>query len=90
MKRDFERRIRDIQSELGSGEGTAAIEESLEFLSKELEQRLTDLGKQIDESLEPGREAIQERPFTSVGTALGAGVLAGVILGVFLGRKSKE
>lgn len=90
LKKDFERRIRDMQAEVVSGEGTQAVEESLEFLRNELEQGLSDLRKQIDESVEPAREGIREKPFTSMGTAVGAGVLVGVVLGILLGRKSKE
>jgi ElaB/YqjD/DUF883 family membrane-anchored ribosome-binding protein len=48
------------------------------------------LRKQIDESVEPGREAIRQKPFASVGAALGAGVIAGVLLGLFLGKKSED
>lgn len=68
----------------------ASAEESLDVLKSELEERLSDLLKHIDEYVEPGRDAIREKPLTAVGYALGTGVLAGVILGVILGRKSKE
>jgi ElaB/YqjD/DUF883 family membrane-anchored ribosome-binding protein len=92
LKKDFDRRIHDLQAEIAEGaEGSSsAVHESVEYLRNELEQRLAELGKQIDESVEPGREAIREAPFTSVGAALGAGVIAGVLLGVFLGRKSAD
>ena len=50
LKRDFERRILDIQAELGSGKTPAAVEESLDLLRDEFEQRLSSLRKQIDES----------------------------------------
>jgi ElaB/YqjD/DUF883 family membrane-anchored ribosome-binding protein len=89
LKKDFDRRIHDLQAEAVEGSG-AAVQESIDFLRNELEQRLSNLSKQIDESVEPGREAIRERPFSSVGAALGAGIIAGVLLGVFLGRKSKD
>jgi len=89
LKKDFERRIDDIRAE--SGEGVSgAVDESLDFLKKELEQGLSSLRRQIDETVEPGREAIRDSPFSSVGAAVGAGVIAGVLLGVFLGRKSKD
>jgi ElaB/YqjD/DUF883 family membrane-anchored ribosome-binding protein len=89
LKKDFDRRIHDIQT--GVVEGSAsAVQESIDFLRDELEQRVSDLRKQIDESVEPGREAIRDKPISSVGAALGAGVIAGVLLGVFLGRKSKD
>jgi len=89
LKRDFERRIHDIQAVVGE-ETSGAVDESIEFLRNEVEQRLSDLHKQIDESVEPRREAIRERPFASVGVALGAGVIAGVVLGVLLGRKRED
>lgn len=89
LKRDFERRIEDIREEAGEGV-SGAVDESIDFLKKELEQGLSSLRRQIDETVEPGREAIREKPFSSVGAALGAGVIAGVLLGVFLGRKSKD
>jgi ElaB/YqjD/DUF883 family membrane-anchored ribosome-binding protein len=89
LKRDFERRIEDIRAEAGEGV-SGAVDESIDFLKKELEQGLSSLRRQIDETVEPGREAIRERPFSSMGAALGAGVIAGVLLGVFLGRKSKD
>ena len=89
MKRDFDRRIHDLQAEVVE-EGTGAVQESVEFLRNELEERISDLGKQVDKSVEPGREAIRDAPFSSVGAALGAGVIAGILLGVFLGRKSKD
>lgn len=88
LKRDFERRVHDIQAEAGEGM-SGAVDESIGFLKNELEQRLSGMRKQIDVSVEPGREAIRESPFTSVGAALGAGIIAGVLLGVFLGRKSE-
>src|SRR6202521_4348227 len=89
LKKDFERRIHDLQAEVVEG-SSGAVQESIDFLRNELEQRLSDLRKQIDESVEPGREAIREKPFASVGAALGAGVVAGVLLGFFLGRKSED
>jgi ElaB/YqjD/DUF883 family membrane-anchored ribosome-binding protein len=89
LKKDFERRIRDLQAEIVAG-GSSAVQESIDYLRNELEQRLSDLRKQVDESVEPGREVIRERPFAAMGVALGAGVLAGVFLGVFLGRQSKD
>jgi ElaB/YqjD/DUF883 family membrane-anchored ribosome-binding protein len=89
LKKDFDRRIHDLQTEVTEG-GSTAVQESVDFLRNELDQRLSDLRKQVDESVEPGREAIRERPFASVGVALGAGVVAGVLLGIFLMRKSEE
>jgi len=89
LKKDFDRRIHEIQSEVVEG-STGAVQDSVDFLKNELDERLSDLRKQIDESVEPGREAIRERPFASVGAALGAGVIAGVLLGLFLGRKSED
>jgi ElaB/YqjD/DUF883 family membrane-anchored ribosome-binding protein len=89
LKRDFDRRMHDLRAEAGD-EVSGAVDESLDFLKKELGQGLSDLRKQIDETVEPGREAIRESPFSSMGAALGAGVIAGVLLGVFLGRKSKD
>jgi ElaB/YqjD/DUF883 family membrane-anchored ribosome-binding protein len=92
LKKDFDRRIHDLQTEVAEGSSSASghVQDSVDFLRNELEQRLTELGKQIDESVEPGREAIRDAPFASVGAALGAGVVAGVMLGVFLGRKSTD
>jgi ElaB/YqjD/DUF883 family membrane-anchored ribosome-binding protein len=89
LKKDFDRRIHDLQTEVTEG-GSTAVQESVDFLRNELDQRLSDLRKQVDESVEPGREAIRERPFASVGVALGAGVVAGVLLGIFLMRKSED
>jgi len=89
LKKDFDRRIHDLETEVTEG-GSSAVRESVDFLRNELEQRLSDLRKQVDESVEPGREAIRDSPIASVGAALGAGVVAGVLLGVFLGRKSKD
>jgi ElaB/YqjD/DUF883 family membrane-anchored ribosome-binding protein len=89
LKKDFDRRIQDLQTEVVEG-GSTAVQESVDFLKNELEQRLSDLRRQVDESVEPGREAIREKPFASVGAALGAGVIAGVLLGVFLMRKSED
>jgi ElaB/YqjD/DUF883 family membrane-anchored ribosome-binding protein len=89
LKKDFDRRIRDLQAEVVEDTSSTA-HESVEFLRNELETRLTELGKQIDESVEPGREAIRDAPFASVGAAVGAGVVAGILLGVFLGRKSTD
>jgi len=89
LKKDFDRRIHEIQTEAVEG-STGAVQDSVEFMKHELEERLSDLRKQIDESVEPGREAIREKPFASVGAALGAGVIAGVLLGLFLGRKSED
>jgi ElaB/YqjD/DUF883 family membrane-anchored ribosome-binding protein len=89
LKKDFDRRIHDLQTEVVEGSSTA-VQESVDFLRNELEQRLSDLRKQVDESVEPGREAIREKPVASVGAALGAGVIAGVLLGLFLGRKSED
>jgi ElaB/YqjD/DUF883 family membrane-anchored ribosome-binding protein len=89
LKRDFERRIHDIQVEAGE-EMSGAVDESVDFLKREVEQGLTDLRKQIDKSAKPGRDAIRESPFSSMGAALGAGVIAGVLLGVFLGRPKSE
>jgi ElaB/YqjD/DUF883 family membrane-anchored ribosome-binding protein len=89
LKKDFDRRIHDLQAEVVEG-SSSAVEESIDFLRSELDQRLSDLHKQFDESVEPGREAIREKPFSAMGAALGAGVVAGVLLGVFLGRKSKD
>jgi ElaB/YqjD/DUF883 family membrane-anchored ribosome-binding protein len=88
LKRDFERRLHDIQAE--AGEVGGAVDESISFLRDELEQGISDLHKQIDKTVEPGREAIRDQPFTSVGAAIGAGVIAGVLLGIFLGRKSSK
>ncbi len=85
LKRDFERRIHEISADLREGR-SAAAEESLDYLKNELERMLSDLRQQLDESVEPGREAIRERPLVALGVALGVGVL----LGVLLGRKSKE
>jgi len=89
LKKDFDRRIHDLETEVVEG-GSGAVQESVDFLRNELEQRLSALGKQIDESVEPGREAIRQKPLSSVGMALGAGIVAGVLLGVFLGRKSTD
>jgi ElaB/YqjD/DUF883 family membrane-anchored ribosome-binding protein len=89
LKKDFDRRIHDIRAEAGD-EVSSAVDDSLDYLKKELGQGFSDLRKQVDEAVEPGREAIRERPFSSVGAAVGAGVVAGVLLGVFLGRKSKD
>ena len=89
LKKDFDRRIHELQTEVVEG-GSSAVQDSVDFLRNELEQRLSDLRKQVDESVEPGREAIREKPFASVGAALGAGVIAGVLLGLFLGRKSED
>ncbi len=89
MKKDFDRRIHDLETEVSEG-ASGAVQESVDYLKNELEHRLSDLAKQVDESVEPGREAIRDRPFASVGAALGAGVIAGVLLGVFLGRKSTD
>ena len=92
LKKDFDRRIHDLETEVveGGSSASGAVQESIDFLRNELEQRLSALGKQIDESVEPGREAIRQKPLSSVGAALGAGVVAGVLLGVFLGRKSTD
>ncbi len=92
MKKDFDRRIHDLETEVveGGSSASTAVQESIDFLRNELEQRLEVLGKQIDESVEPGREAIRQKPLSSVGAALGAGIVAGVLLGVFLGRKSTD
>jgi ElaB/YqjD/DUF883 family membrane-anchored ribosome-binding protein len=89
LKRDLERRIQDIQAGMEQGE-TGFADESLAALRKEFERRLSDVRVQIDESVEPGREAIRERPLVAVGAALAGGLAAGVLLGVLLGRKSKE
>jgi ElaB/YqjD/DUF883 family membrane-anchored ribosome-binding protein len=89
LKKDFDRRIHDLQTEVTEG-SSEAVQESVDYLRNELEHRLSELRKQVDESVEPGRKAIREAPITSVGAALGAGVVAGVLLGVFLGRKSKN
>jgi ElaB/YqjD/DUF883 family membrane-anchored ribosome-binding protein len=89
LKKDFDRRIHDLQTEVSEG-GSSAVQESVDFLRNELDQRLSDLHKQVDESVEPGREAIRQKPFASVGVALGAGVVAGVLLGIFLMRKSED
>jgi len=89
LKRDFERRVHDIEAETREGAG-GALDESVEFLRNEVDQRLSGLRKQIDETVEPRREAIRDRPLSSVGAAIGAGMIAGVLLGVFLGRKSKD
>jgi len=89
LKRDFDRRIHDLQTDVAEG-GSTAVQESVDFLKNELEQRLSDLRRQVDESVEPGRDAIREKPFSSVGVALGAGVVAGVLLGYFLTRKSED
>lgn len=89
LKKDFDRRIHELQTEVVE-EGSGAVQDSVDFLRNELEQRLSDLRKQVDESVEPGREAIREKPFSSVGAALGAGVIAGVLLGLFLGKKSED
>ncbi len=90
MKKDLDRKIHDLQTEVAEGSGSVGgrVQESVDYLRNELDQRLSDLRKQIDESVEPGREAIRNRPFASVGTAAGAGVVAGLILGAYLGRKS--
>jgi ElaB/YqjD/DUF883 family membrane-anchored ribosome-binding protein len=89
LKRDFDRRVHDLEAGVVEGT-TGAVQDSVEYLRTELEQRLGDLSKQIDKSIEPGREAIRERPLSSMGAALGAGIVAGVLLGIFLGRKSKD
>jgi len=52
LRRDLELRIRDIQAEIGSGKTPAAVEESLDLVRDEFEQRLSSLRKQIDESVE--------------------------------------
>ncbi len=85
LKREFERRIKEIRAERGEG-GPNGADESLDYLANDLKRVVSDLRLLLDESVEPGREVIRERPFLALGVALGVGVL----LGVMLGRKSKE
>jgi ElaB/YqjD/DUF883 family membrane-anchored ribosome-binding protein len=84
LKRDFDRRIDELRAEVREGRRSGG-EESLDLLKDDLERMLSDLRHQLDESVEPGREAVREKPFVALGIALGVGVL----LGIFLGRKSK-
>ena len=92
LKKDFDRRIHDLETEVveGGSSASGAVHESIDYLRNELEQKVTALGKQIDESVEPEREAIRQKPLSSMGAAVGAGIVAGVLLGIFLGRKSTD
>jgi ElaB/YqjD/DUF883 family membrane-anchored ribosome-binding protein len=90
LRSDFERRIRDIGSEMEQGH-VGMAEESLAALRNEFERRLSDMREQMDESMEPRRQAIRDQPFSSVAAALASGVAAGVLLGVLLtSTKSKK
>jgi ElaB/YqjD/DUF883 family membrane-anchored ribosome-binding protein len=89
LRREFERRIPDIQADIESGQ-TGMAEEAIAALRKEFEQRMLEIRDQIDESFEPGRDAIRERPIASVGVAIGLGITAGVLFGALLLRSSSK
>jgi hypothetical protein len=86
LKREFERRIREIRTELREGARGAPADEHVDYLRKDLGDLSLDLRQLLDDALEPGRDIIRERPFLALGLALGVGVLFGVLLG----RKGKE
>jgi ElaB/YqjD/DUF883 family membrane-anchored ribosome-binding protein len=89
LKRDFERRVNDIQADIAEGhEGMA--EEALAALGKELQGRIDNLREQVDESFESSRDAIRSKPITALGAAVATGVVAGLLLGVVLSKKGPE
>lgn len=85
LKREFERRVEEIRSQLGERRHVES-DDSVDYLKNDLGRIVSDLRLLLNESVEPGREMIRERPFLALGIALGVGVLVGVILG----RKGKE
>ena len=89
LRRDFERRLNDIQAEMEHGR-TNTAEDALAMLRKEFERKLSGVRDKIDNSLEPGRETVRDKPLATLGVSMVAGLVAGMICGVLLGRKSDE
>ena len=85
LKREFDKRVEEVRSEMGE-ERHSKADEPLDYLKNDLGRVISDLRLLLDESVEPGRKIIREKPFLSIGIALGVGVL----LGVILGRKKRE
>jgi ElaB/YqjD/DUF883 family membrane-anchored ribosome-binding protein len=70
LRRDFERRVSDIQADIEHGRVGEAAQEALESLRKDFERRFATIRSQIDESLEPSREVVRNRPLASIGATL--------------------
>jgi ElaB/YqjD/DUF883 family membrane-anchored ribosome-binding protein len=97
IQKDFERRIDAIRAELveKGPEASGMIEKSLDELKESLEEKLAGMfegldldeaRKSVEDALETGRSAVQERPLTAVGVA----VLVGIIIGLLAGPKGKD
>ncbi len=88
IRRDVDKKIDQIKAELKlkGPEAAEAIEESLDALRVNLEDRLSDFHAAIVDQLEVGRREIKKQPLMAVGVA----VLVGVVAGMLLGRKCKD
>ncbi len=85
LRREFERRLADISSSMEGGDISTA-DEMIEVMRKEFDRRVAELRGRLDETLEAGKAAVQERPLLFIGAALSVGLL----IGLLLGRKSKD
>jgi ElaB/YqjD/DUF883 family membrane-anchored ribosome-binding protein len=90
LRRDFERRISDIQADIEEGRVGEAAQEALASLRKDFEHRFATIRNQIDASLEPSREVIRDRPLASIGATLASGMVVGILVGLVLARNTSE